>query len=137
MDEKTGDLAKPRRARVSLGLWLAAPAFAAFVFWVSIFSTNGYVPKTLSEVMVTSEYVHPKNASASVCKANDCVEAWTTDVGTFMRFNSDRKAEYVAYLLGDQVRRNGTIIVDFGDSKMSIQQKVDAINLLFPGKDWY
>ena len=87
--------------------------------------------------MVTSEYVHPKNASASVCKANDCVEAWTTDVGTFMRFSSDRKAEYVAYLLGDQARRNGTIIVDFGDSKMSIQQKVDAINLLFPGKDWF
>lgn len=126
-----------RKARVSLALWIAMPTLAALIFWVFIFSTNGYVPKTLSEVMVTSEYVNPEIAPASVCKANDCAEAWTTDVGTFMRFESERKAEYIAYLLGDQCRRNGTIVLDFGDSKMSLQQKVDAINLLFPGKDWY
>ena len=137
MGEIIGDNAKRRRARVSLGIWLAAPAFAAFIIWLFIFSTNGYVPKALSEVMVTSEYVHPENDTATVCKHMDCVEAWKTDVGTFVRFESDRKAEYVAYVLGDQARRNGTIIVDFGDSEMSIQQKVDAVNLLFPGKYWY
>ena len=126
-----------RKARVGLALWLALPALGAFGFWLLLMSTNGYVPQTLSEVMVTSAYVHPKEATETVCAVNDCVEAWTTDVGTFMRYKSERKADYVTYLLGDQARRNGNIVVDFGSKEMSFQQKIDAVHLLFPGKDWY
>jgi hypothetical protein len=137
MEKIIGDNPKRIRTRGSLGLLLAVPAFAALIIWSFIFSANGYVPKSLSEVMGTSEYVHPENDTATVCERMDCVEGWNTDVGTFMRFESDRKAEYVAYLLGDQARRNGTIVVDFGNAQMSIQQKADAVNLLFPGKDWY
>jgi hypothetical protein len=116
---------------------LALPALGALGFWLLMTSTNGYVPKTLSEVMVTSAHVHPKEATATVCAVNDCVEAWTTDVGTFMRYGSERKADYVTYVLGDQARRNGNIVVDFGTKEMSFQQRVDAVYLLFPGKDWY
>ena len=126
-----------RKARVGLALWLGVPAFWAVGFWVFLSSTNGYVPKTLSEVMVTSAYVHPKEATSTVCDVRDCVEAWTTDVGTFMRYSSERKADSVAYILGDQARRNGNIVVDFGTKKLSFQQKADAVYLLFPGKDWY
>ena len=126
-----------RKARVGLALWLGVPLFWALAFWLLISSTNGIARKTISEVMVTSVHVHPKEATATVCDVNDCVEAWITDVGTFMRYSSERKADYVAYILGDQGRRNGPIVVDFGTKKLSFQQKVDAVDLLFPGKDWY
>lgn len=114
-----------------------ASAIVMFVGWVILFGAMNLAPHTLSDTMATSKYVHPEKATEIICAEYECDEAWYTDVGTFMRFESERKAEYIAYLLGDQCRRNGTIVLDFGDSKMSLQQKVDAISLLFPGKDWY
>jgi hypothetical protein len=137
MNKIESSLDQRHSIRLRIASWTLAAALLFFLGWVLLHGTLAPTPRNLSEVLVTSDYMHPQETTEAVCAEYGCVEAWTTDVGTFMRFDSERKAEYLEYVLGDRCRRNATIIVDFGDDVLNTQQKIDAINLLFPGKDWY
>ncbi|MCX8529958.1 MAG: hypothetical protein ORN27_07835 [Rhodoluna sp.] len=125
------------RIRPRIINWTFASAVFLFAVWLFIYISTPLVPIPLNHSMVDAQEFHPNKVTATVCAKYSCVEAWETDVGTFMSYNSERKAEYVAYMLGDRVRRNGTVLLDFGAEEKSFQQKVDAVNLLFPGKDWF
>jgi hypothetical protein len=136
--KKFASIFDPRdRIRQRLITWSFASAVLLFAVWLLLYIAIPLVPMPLTAVMVDAQQVHPVKATATVCAKYDCVEAWETDVGTFMSYNSERKAEYVAYILGDRARRNGTVLVDFGVEEKSFQQKVDAVALLFPNKDWF
>jgi hypothetical protein len=136
--KKFASIFDPRdRIRQRIITWSFASAVLLFAVWLLLYIAIPLVSIPLNDVMVDAQQVHPTRATATVCIKYDCVEAWETDVGTFMRYNSERKAEYVAYILGDRARRNGKVVLDFGGEEKSFQQKVDAVTLLFPGKDWY
>ena len=131
--------AQQRRDRIQVRIvsWVFGGAILAFVLWFLVFGVVQLAPYSLSETMIDNQRVHPQQVVDTLCATEGCTDAWKTDVGTFMEFKSEREAEFVAYVVGDQCRRNGKVIVDFGNLKLTTQQKVDAINLLYPGKDWY
>jgi hypothetical protein len=136
--KKFASIFDPRdRIRQRIITWTFASAVLLFAVWMFIYIWTPMVPIPLNHFMVDAQEIHPKNVTATVCTNHSCVEAWETDVGTFIRYDSERRAEYVAYLLGDRARRNGAILLDFGVEEKSFQQKVDAVALLFPNKDWY
>jgi hypothetical protein len=137
MKEFTSVFDRRDRIRQSIISWTFASAVLLLAVWMFIYIWTPMVPIPLNHVMVDAQEIHPKNVTATVCANHSCVEAWETDVGTFIRYDSERRAEYVAYLLGDRARRNGAILLDFGVEEKSFQQKVDAVAVLFPNKDWY
>ena len=125
------------RIRQRINSWTFASAVLVLAVWMFIYIWTPLVPIPLNDFIADAQEVHPKNVTATVCAKYSCIEAWETDVGTFMSYNSDRKAEYVAYILGDRARRNGAVLLDFGVEEKTFQQKVDVAALLFPNKDWY
>ena len=136
--KKFASIFDPRdRIRQRVITWTFASALLLFAVWLFLYIAIPLVPIPLNDVMVDAQQVHPIKATATVCAKYECVEAWETDVGTFMRYDSERKAEYVTYILGDRARRNGKVVLDFGVEEKSFQQKSDAVALLLPGKDWY
>ncbi|MFM6966025.1 MAG: hypothetical protein ACKOWI_01400 [Rhodoluna sp.] len=137
MTENEPDFVKRNRRKLSIGGGLLALVTVVFLGSLQFYSAESYAPRSLSEAMVGNEFIHPKPSARPDCAPFDCLESWTSDVGIFMRFSSDREAKYFAFVLGDRCRRNGSVIVDFGDLMLTTQQKMDAINILFPHKDWF
>lgn len=117
-----------------LGAISVVSLYLLLLFWLSI----NPPPESLDHALRDESWINPVDATDDICANEfDCVEAWKTDLGVFMRFNSSRKAEFVTYVLGSDSRVNGNVVVDFSGKDLSFQQKQDAIFFLYPGKDWY
>lgn len=77
--------------------------------------------------------------TAHLCPGGDgpaCVEAWRTDVGDFLRFNSEGAAKHWAVLLGDDGRRVGRIVLDMRAYDLSFEERRMAIETLYQTEDF-
>lgn len=109
-----------------------------FLLYIAFSPFDPPPPFSLERTLSRHITISPVEATSEICgNEYDCVEAWDTQIGTFMKFFTKREAEYVAYVLGSDARSNGSYVVDFSGKDLSFQQKAHAIHIIYPGKDWY
>lgn len=70
------------------------------------------------------------------CISAGCLEAWKTELGTYMSFDSDGEAEHWATILGDEGRRWKNLVLDMHDVQLTFEQRREAIETLFSRHDW-
>ena len=112
-------------------------ALLGALVWELIGGFAFFRPMTVHYLLAGETRVHAVEATSELCADTPCVEGWKTDVGNFLRFEREGEAVYWATVLGDDCRRDGNILVDFSDFKLTVEQKKEAVDYLFVHRDWY
>ncbi len=139
MTSKTSTAApsKTKRRAIWSGASLIVVAILGLAIWPLIGGPAIFESRTISELMKSAKFIHPVEDTVHVCRDFGCVEGWKSSVGNFLRFKSTGQAQYWETILGDGCRRDGEILVDFSALNLGINQKKDAVDVLFSRKDWY
>ncbi|MFC7431968.1 MULTISPECIES: hypothetical protein [unclassified Agrococcus] len=113
-------------------------AVAAIAMLVVVLAGGlGARPARMSDAFIgVEEYVAPEEDTAGLCAVVDCVEGWRTNVGTYLRFETQDGAEYWSMVIGGDVHRNGTVLLDLDGYDLTIDDRELAVQMLFPGRDW-
>ena len=115
-----------------LALVLLLPGAWSFV------STEFFSSKILlSDLMKANNEINAVDATDELCARYECVEAFQTELGNFLRFSEEGRAEYWQVVLGDGSRRNGKFLVDITGFELNENQKKTVVDLLFSSRDWY
>ncbi|MBK8460020.1 MAG: hypothetical protein IPL43_07405 [Micropruina sp.] len=64
------------------------------------------------------------------------MEGWTSDYGTFLRFESEGQAEHWAIILGDEGRRWKSVVLDLRGVELTFEERRTAIDILYSAHDW-
>lgn len=88
--------------------------------------------------LVADSGVNPIDATEELCAEGrlTCVEAWRTDVGDYLQFDSRGAAEEWETILGDDGRRWNSVVLDMHDHELTFEQRRLAIEILFSYHDW-
>lgn len=94
--------------------------------------------RPLEQLLSFADNINPEEMTDVVCTQSrgPCEEGWRTDVGDFQRFGSVGEAEYWETVLGDDGRRNGTVVLNMTEVNLSLSEKRLAIDVLFADRDW-
>jgi hypothetical protein len=136
-DKKNFEFFKSKRYPVWLLASILFATSSGFIVWALVGGNSFFEPRTIAELMNSAGYIRPVEATTQLCVKVGCVEGWKTGVGNFLRFKSSGEAEYWATVLGDFCRRDGSILVDFSGRELDVNQKKDAVDVLYSRKDWY
>lgn len=104
--------------------------------WFVIGGSQAFAARTVADLLSTKQDIRPVEATQELCADPACVEAWETDSGSYLRFESDGEAEYWATVLGDAGRRNHKIVLDMRNAELTFAQQRYAIDVLFSDRDW-
>ncbi len=79
-----------------------------------------------------------EEATEELCHGQqlDCVEAFRTNSGDFLRFPDTGSAMHWEVILGDDGRRWETVVLDMRHAQPSFEQKRYAIDVLFSSHSW-
>lgn len=141
--EGDGSLSTPtqrwssRRFIVAVSLVLAVGLVAVAIWWLTG-GLQATQDRPLKDLLSYSEDINPREMTAEVCteQRGPCEEGWRTDVGDFQRFSSVGEAEYWETVLGDDARRNGTVVLNMTELDLSLDEKRQAVDVLFADRDW-
>ena len=127
----------PRRTIITTSILVIGVLLAVGIWWVTG-GLNSFRERPLKDLLSYSAGINPREATAEVCTeaTGSCVEGWRTDVGDFQRFDSVGEAEYWELVLGDEGLRNGTIVLNMTGVDLSLEQKRQAVDVLFSDRDW-
>lgn len=121
------------RSRPPGGRWIAL----AIVGLVVILLTAWWVvggglaqARTVQDLLAPNRDINPVEATADLCRDPACVEGWRTDVGTYLRFESEGKAEHWAEVLGNDGRRWRSIVLDMRGVELTFEQRRRAVDIL-------
>jgi hypothetical protein len=123
---------------VLAGVLTAIIAIVAVVAIVCVlFGGSSYRPVQMSDAFIGLEdEISSQEDTARLCAEVECVEGWRTDVGRYLRFGTDDAAEYWGLVVGGEVYRNGTVLLDLNGYELSTSDRELAVQMLFPGRDW-
>ncbi len=125
--------------RAAIAAAAAALAAVTAVATLVVFLAGGFDarPARMSDAFIgVEEYVVPEEDTAELCAVVDCTEGWRTNVGTYLRFETQDGAEHWSMVIGGDVHRNGTVLLDLNGHDLSIDDRELAVQMLFPGRDW-
>jgi hypothetical protein len=115
---------------------LAAVVLVCFAVGAALSFGGLYRAGSVEDLVGTEAGLHPIEATHELCGDPSCVEGWRTDVGTYVRFDSEGEAEYWSTVLGDDGRRWKTIVLDMRGKDLSFDERRRAIDILFSSVDW-
>lgn len=118
---------------VVLCIAIAVASLGYCIWWVGTWTNQS---STLGVVLGSSIEIHQVEATEELCKEAACVEGWKTDVGNYLRFKDEGRAEYWASILGDKGRRNSKLVLDMRSVNLEFDQLRIAIDLLYDDRDW-
>ena len=128
-------------ARTKFVTWLcitvSALAALTATAWFAIGGQRAFTSQTLEDLLASSTEINPVEKSNELCAKISCIEAWRTDIGSFLRFKSASEAEYWAIVLGDGVIRNVDLVLDIRSFELTFDERRAAIDLLFARRDWF
>jgi hypothetical protein len=129
----------PTRLRRLLLLVAGAVLVVGIVFsgWWLVGGFGAIASRSVADLVAASPEINPVDATSQLCGDPACIEGWRTDVGDFLRFESDGEAEYWATVLGDDGRRYERIVLDMRGKDLTFDQRRLAIDILFSGRDWF
>lgn len=120
--------------------WVVAALVVAAVLVIAgsaWYLTGGSQQRTVADLLASSAKIRPKNETTQVCGEEvACVEAWRTDLGTYLRFKSEGQAEHWATIIGEDGRQWRNLVLDMSDVELTKEQRRHAIELLFSWHDW-
>ena len=124
-----------RRSRVLVALLLVASLAVVGVagWYVGLWPGHRFAVADLLGDEGTASAVE---VTEQRCVSVGCLEAWETERGTFMSFDSDGEAEHWATILGDEGRRWKNLVLDMHDVQLTFEQRREAIETLFSRHDW-
>jgi hypothetical protein len=132
---------KLAKARTKFIAWLCITASVlaavSITVWFAIGGQRAFTPQTLEDLLASSTELNPVQKSNEMCAEISCIEAWTTNIGSFLRFRSASEAEYWAIVLGDGVIRNEDLVLDIRSLELTFEERRAAIDLLFARRDWF
>ena len=79
--------------------------------------------------------VSPVQVTDQVCPQERCVSAWDTELGTYLEFDTQARAEYLHQVLGDDARINGRVVLDLTGVDLDRASTERAVQLLFQDQD--
>ncbi|TPW74088.1 hypothetical protein [Schumannella soli] len=121
----------PRRA-----LLVAAGVIAVAIVAAAVALPGLRDSRDLRSLLAQSESISPVAATSELCTAElPCVEAYRTDAGDFLRFDSAAEAERWARERGDSAQRSGATVLDLRDEDLSPDQRQLAIDTLLSRED--
>lgn len=129
-----------RRVKKNMALLsLGALVFAVFcaVSWIVIRENGPYQSQTVKDLVMSNTEVNPLETTSELCQEVPCLEGWTTDVGSFLRFKSFGEAEYWALVLGNGAIAYEHVVLDIRGLNLTLEDRRAAIDLLFSGRDWF
>lgn len=129
-------LAAGRVAAVIAGVAVAV-ILSGTLTWYLLGGANSLAPRRITELVSSTPGISATEQTGSLCPEVDCDEAWETDLGSYLRFPTAGQAEYWATVLGDDGRRNDTMVLDMSGLELSLEEKRRAIDLLFADRDWF
>lgn len=111
---------------------------AVVAIWWFTGGLQAFRDRPLEELLSYVDEINPEAMTGVVCSQSRglCEEGWRTDVGDFQRFGSVGEAEYWETVLGDDGRRNGTVVLNMTDVDLSLDEKRLAVDVLFGDRDW-
>lgn len=129
---------RPARRRWVVGALAGTAALFALVAAVGVAGYLGAFHKITAADLVASDFrINPVESTAALCgESMSCVEAWRTDVGDYLRFDTAGEAEYWETLLGDDGRRWKNIVLDMRGVGLDFEERRYAIDTLFNYRDW-
>ena len=124
-----------RRSRVLVALLLVASLAVVGVagWYVGLWPGHRFAVADLLGDEGTASAVE---VTEQRCISAGCLEAWKTERGTYMSFDSDGEAEHWATILGDEGRRWKNLVLDMHDVQLTFEQRREAIETLFSRHDW-
>lgn len=137
IDENRAE-ARPRARRTAVIVVAAIAMSAAIVaaaWWLSA-GAIGPQPRTVEDLVAVHDDLRPRLATETACAEPRCVEAWRTDIGTYLRFGTSGEAECWAMVLGDDGRRWENIVLDMRGLELAFEERRRAIDVLFAARDW-
>ena len=120
-----------RRSRVLVALLLVASLAVVGVagWYVGLWPGHRFAVADLLGDEGTASAVE---VTEQRCISAGCLEAWKTERGTYMSFDSDGEAEHWATILGDEGRRWKNLVLDMHDVQLTFEQRRDAIDHVRP-----
>jgi len=122
----------PRR-KPRVGAWIALAIVGLTAILLAAWWVLGgglAQPRTVQDLLAPNGDIHPVEATADLCRDPACVEGWRTDFGTFLRFESEGKAEHWAQVLGNDGRRWRSIVLDMRGVELTFEQRRRAVDIL-------
>lgn len=126
--------ARPTTMR-NIALVACAAAIVVLVAWWAVGVLG---PRPSAADLLAGSQVAATDVTAETCLVEDidCVEAWRTEYGLFLRFSNVVTAEHWATVLGDEGRRYRDIVLDMRGQELTFDQRRRAIDILFSRHDW-
>ena len=124
-----------RRSRVLVAVWLVATLVVVGVagWYVGLWPGHRFA---VADLLGDDWMAAGVEVTEQRCISAGCLEAWKTELGTYMSFDSDGEAEHWATILGDEGRRWKNLVLDMHDVQLTFEQRREAIETLFSRHDW-
>lgn len=126
----------PPMRRWPIVLAASAALIIAVVALGAAWLGGGFQQRTVSGLLASSTNISPVEATTTLCVDIGCVEGWNTDLGAYLRFDSEGDAEHWANVLGDDGRRWKNFVLDMTDKDLPLEQRREAVDILFSWHDW-
>lgn len=97
---------------------------------------GGFQQRTVADMLASSGASNTVEATPTLCGDVGCVEGWNTDLGAYLRFRSEGEAEHWATVLGDDGRRWKNFVLDMTEKDLPLEQRRQAVDILFSWHDW-
>lgn len=123
-----------RRAVMVAALLLAVTIMAGTLLWTA--GAIGGAPATLRDLLSQSSSIAPRDDTATLCVQVDCVEAWSTGSGVFLRFRTNDLAEYWRYVIGGDSIIYEDVLLDLNGVELTQADRRYVIDVLFSRRDW-
>lgn len=126
-----------RKRGVALAVGVLVLLLISVAVWWAFGSMRARGP-VLDELMPHFSHdaaVSPVQVTGQVCPHERCVSAWDTELGTYLEFETQGRAEYLHQVLGDDSRINGNLVLDLTDVDLDRASTERAVQLLFHDND--
>lgn len=127
----------PLRITVVSSIVLALVLAVVGVWWFTG-GLQALRDRPLRDVLAYVDDINPQEMTTEICTETRglCIEGWRTEIGDFQRFDSVGEAEYWEKVLGSDGLRNGTIVLNMTGLDLSLDEKRQAVDVLFADRDW-
>jgi len=133
----TSNRRRVRRNTALLILGVLLVVVFSVIAWIAIGGKGANNSQTVKDLLMSNTEVNPLETTSELCQEVPCLEGWTTDVGSFLRFKSFGEAEYWALVLGNGVIQYEHVVLDIRGLNLTLEERRAAIDLLFSGRDWF
>ncbi len=124
---------RPSRVLVAVGLIVCLAIVGVVGWYVGLWPGHRF---SVADLLGEEGTASAVEVTEQRCISAGCLEAWETERGTYMSFDSDGEAEHWATILGDEGRRWKNLVLDMHDVQLTFEQRRDAIETLFSRHDW-